>query len=114
MDHSFGESTNYHRPTEDELLEDYLKVADSLTVNEENRLKLQVQLLKDDSNEIQQLKKQVNENNAMLQDFVNLIKLKWQNDNTSASKDEFYEQEKKIKEIDKRLSTKGLKEHKLL
>ena len=37
MDHSLGESGNYHRPTETQLLEDYLKAGDLLTVNEENR-----------------------------------------------------------------------------
>jgi hypothetical protein len=39
MDHSLGESQNYHRPTEEELLEDYLNAVDLLTINEENRLK---------------------------------------------------------------------------
>ena len=39
MAHSLGESGNYHRPTETQLLEDYLKaVVDLLTINEENRL----------------------------------------------------------------------------
>jgi hypothetical protein len=35
MDHSLGESQNYHRPTEEELLEDYLNVIHLLTVSEE-------------------------------------------------------------------------------
>lgn len=48
MDHSFGESQNYHRPIEDDLLEDYLKVVDLLTISEENRLKLKVQKLETD------------------------------------------------------------------
>jgi polyhydroxyalkanoate synthesis regulator phasin len=39
MDHSLGESQNYHRPAEKELLDDYLNVVDLLTMNEENRLK---------------------------------------------------------------------------
>jgi integrase len=39
MDHSLGESQNYHRPTEEELLDDYLCAIDKLTINEENRLK---------------------------------------------------------------------------
>ena len=38
MAHSLGESGNYHRPTETQLLDDYLKAVDSLTVNQENRL----------------------------------------------------------------------------
>jgi hypothetical protein len=46
MDHSLGESQNYHRPVEQELLEDYLScAADLLTVNDENRLRLKVELL---------------------------------------------------------------------
>lgn len=39
MDHSLGESQNYHRPTEEDLLEDYLSASDLLTINEENRLR---------------------------------------------------------------------------
>ena len=42
MDHSLGESQNYHRPSEEELLEDYQLVIDYLTVNEENRLKKKI------------------------------------------------------------------------
>lgn len=45
MDHSFGESQNYHRPTQEELLADYENAVDILTVNEENRLKRKVQNL---------------------------------------------------------------------
>ena len=44
MDHSLGESQNYHRPTEKEILEDYLNVVDLLTLNEENRLKQKVEM----------------------------------------------------------------------
>jgi len=45
MDHSLGESQNYHRPTEEELLQDYLSVIDLLTINEENRLRNKVEML---------------------------------------------------------------------
>ena len=45
MDHSLGELQNYHRPTEDELLDDYINVRDLLTVNEENRLRKKVEVL---------------------------------------------------------------------
>jgi integrase len=45
MDHSLGESQNYHRPLEEDILEDYLKAVDLLTINEENRLKLKVEKL---------------------------------------------------------------------
>lgn len=39
MDHSLGESQNYHGPTEQELLDDYLNAVDLLTINDEFRLK---------------------------------------------------------------------------
>jgi hypothetical protein len=39
---SLGESQNYHRPIEEELLEDYLNAVDLLTINEENRLKTKI------------------------------------------------------------------------
>jgi hypothetical protein len=47
MAHSLGESGNYHRPTETQLLEDYLKAADLLTVNEENRLSKRINELQE-------------------------------------------------------------------
>ncbi|HEX7259110.1 MAG TPA: hypothetical protein VF242_13730, partial [Nitrososphaeraceae archaeon] len=37
---------NYFRPSESQLLQEYLKVVDDLTINEENRLQKQVQELK--------------------------------------------------------------------
>jgi hypothetical protein len=36
MDHSFGESQNYHLSTEQELLDDYLNAVDLLTINDES------------------------------------------------------------------------------
>ena len=55
MDHSLGESQNYHRPTEDELLDDYLNVIDLVTLNEENRLRMKVDKLEVEKTEIQAL-----------------------------------------------------------
>ncbi len=43
MDHSFGESENYHRPTEEELFEEYLLAVDSLTINDEFRLRKRIE-----------------------------------------------------------------------
>lgn len=40
MDHSFGESENYHRPDEDELLDEYLAGVPLITIGEEERLRL--------------------------------------------------------------------------
>ena len=47
MAHSLGESGNYHRPTETQLLEDYLKAVDLLTINEENRLSKRINELQE-------------------------------------------------------------------
>ena len=51
MAHSLGESGNYHRPTETQLLEDYLKAVDLLTVNEEYRLSKKINELQEKNEE---------------------------------------------------------------
>ena len=43
MGHSTGISDSYYRPTENELLEDYLKVIDHLTIVDETRLKIELE-----------------------------------------------------------------------
>lgn len=45
MGHSVGLSDSYYRATESELLEDYLKGVEFLTINEENRLRKKVKVL---------------------------------------------------------------------
>jgi hypothetical protein len=45
MGHSVGLSDSYYRATEAELLEDYLKAIDLLTINEESRLVKKVKVL---------------------------------------------------------------------
>ena len=45
MGHSVGISDSYYRPTEKDLLEEYLKAVDALTISNENRLKTQVEVL---------------------------------------------------------------------
>lgn len=42
MGHDLGISKSYYKPTEKDLLEDYLKVVDSLTMDEQNKLKREV------------------------------------------------------------------------
>jgi gas vesicle protein len=42
MAHSIGVSDSYYRPTEDELLDDYLKAIAFLTISDEHRLQEQV------------------------------------------------------------------------
>jgi integrase len=56
MDHSLAESQNYHRPTVDELFEDYRNAVDFLTINEENRLKRKVDELTEKQDEISLMK----------------------------------------------------------
>jgi integrase len=51
MNHSTGISDSYYRATEAELLEDYMKAIDSLTINNQNRLQNQVAILNDKSRE---------------------------------------------------------------
>ena len=46
LGHSLGISDSYYKPTEQEMLLEYLKVVDSLTINDEYRLSKQVQELK--------------------------------------------------------------------
>jgi hypothetical protein len=43
MGHSVGLSDSYYKATELELLNDYLKAVNDLTINEENRLKLKLE-----------------------------------------------------------------------
>ena len=44
--HSAGISDSYYRATEDELLEDYLKAVDFLTISTENKLILENQKIR--------------------------------------------------------------------
>ena len=46
MGHSTGISDSYYRPTENDLLEDYLKVVDKLTISGESRLRTELQEMK--------------------------------------------------------------------
>ena len=81
MAHSLGESGNYHRPTETQLLEDYLKAVDLLTVNEENRLTKRINELQEKNEEkdyvikgkLQEKDEQINQLIAKQEKFEILI-----------------------------------------
>ena len=45
LGHSIGLASAYYKPTEDEMLEEYMKAADNLTINEENRLRKKIEVL---------------------------------------------------------------------
>jgi len=55
MGHSVGIADSYYRATEIELLEDYLRAIDVLTINEENRLKKQIVSLQIEKSRIDEL-----------------------------------------------------------
>ena len=47
LSHSIGISDSYYRATEQELLDDYLKAMDSLTIDERNKLKKRIDKLEE-------------------------------------------------------------------
>src|SRR5919106_4355579 len=55
MGHSVGISDSYYRPTEKDLLEEYQKAIDALTISNENRLKTQVEVLATTSKETEEM-----------------------------------------------------------
>jgi site-specific recombinase XerD len=57
MGHYIGLESSYLRPTEDELLTEYLKAVDLLTISEEKNLRHQVEKLKTEVSDIDTLKK---------------------------------------------------------
>jgi len=109
MDHSFGESENYHRPTEEELLDEYLNAADLLTINDEQRLKIKVQMLEGEKNEIANLKNQLNENNSVMRDVLNLIQLRMDNDGTISGTKKYGKQEEKMSQFVMQLRYENMK-----
>jgi integrase len=66
MDHSFGESENYHKPTEQELLDDYQIAVDLLTINDEFRLRKRVEKLEIEKSELEMLTADVAELKKMM------------------------------------------------
>jgi integrase len=59
LGHNTGLDRHYYRPTEDDLLQEYLKVVNLLTINEEYRLKKEIDDLRDKQNEIALLRKEL-------------------------------------------------------
>ena len=78
---NLGLDVNYFRPQQNQLLQEYLKVIDSLTINDENRLSKQVQELveKDDYNKyiidkkMQEKDEQINVLSTQLKDIAKQI-----------------------------------------
>jgi hypothetical protein len=55
MGHDTGLEKSYYRPTEKELLQDYLNVVDLLTINDENRLKRRIEKLEIEKSQFERL-----------------------------------------------------------
>ncbi len=51
LSHSIGISNSYYRPTENEILKDYLKVVDFLSIGKENKLQQELKVYKEKNNE---------------------------------------------------------------
>ncbi|MDP9489274.1 MAG: site-specific integrase [Thermoproteota archaeon] len=55
LGHKIGLASSYYRPTEEEMLEEYKKAVNNLTINEVNRLKIKVQKLEVEKSRIDKL-----------------------------------------------------------
>ncbi|MDQ6667773.1 MAG: site-specific integrase, partial [Thermoproteota archaeon] len=66
MGHSVGISDSYYRPTENELLEDYLRATDALTISQEKHLRHEVENLKVENAEIERIKAQMSSMQAII------------------------------------------------
>lgn len=55
LGHKIGLASAYYRPTEQEMLDEYQKATNDLTINEENRLKIKVKLLEGEKTNYEKL-----------------------------------------------------------
>jgi integrase len=74
MGHSVGLDDSYYRPNEKQLLTEYLKAINELTIHEENRLRRKVDILEAKNNEIANMKQEMNLVKQSMLDFQELLK----------------------------------------
>lgn len=55
LGHKIGLASAYYRPSEKEMLDEYMKAANNLTINEENRLKIRIQKLEVEKSRLDKL-----------------------------------------------------------
>jgi integrase len=80
MGHSIGLDDNYFKPSENDVLEEYLTAVDWLTINEENRLKRQVKELTKKQDEIEIMKERhEQEMNTMREQMNHIMSMIQQN-----------------------------------
>jgi len=105
MDHSLGESQNYHRPTEQELLDDYLNAVNNLTINEEKRLKMKVELLESEKTNYEKLDAKLD---ALQREFYkNKVRMGW----AGLTKEDLTEEEIERKVLERRARDKAIREY---
>jgi hypothetical protein len=73
MNHSVGISNSYYRATENDILEDYLKVVDFLTITRENRIIIENQQMKTHNESFQREKDELN---SLRRQLAPLLELK--------------------------------------
>jgi hypothetical protein len=61
LGHKIGLASAYYRPTEQDMLAEYLKAVDALTINEENRLRRKVQILEVEKTRMDRIELQIRE-----------------------------------------------------
>lgn len=61
LGHSIGLSNSYYRPDSNEILTEYLKAVDLLTINEENRLRRKVRILEVKADKIAELQQTIDD-----------------------------------------------------
>jgi integrase len=69
LGHKIGLASCYYKPTEQEMLDEYMKAVNNLTINEENRLKIKIQKLEVEKSRIDKLE----ENLRILQKGLELM-----------------------------------------
>jgi integrase len=61
LGHSIGLSNSYYRPDTNEILTEYLKAVDLLTINDENRLRRKIQVLEVKADKIEELQRTIDD-----------------------------------------------------
>ena len=61
LGHSIGLSDSYYRPDVNEILTEYLKAVDLLTINDENRLRRKIQVLEVKADKIEELQRTIDD-----------------------------------------------------
>ena len=66
LGHKIGLASAYYRPTQQEMLNEYMKAVNLLTISEENRQKIKIELLENEKNEITRMRNELDGIKAMM------------------------------------------------